>query len=134
MRAQSRRLGATPAAALPMTLASPGTAAFAQPSRTDSAPRPTVTEPADAGALTLQLADKATRTVRLSPGTWRDVSQGTVIRGPKDLKGYGTPLGVTPTFVNLKAKGADKAASGVNVNYPGERIQAFFGGFSVTAP
>ncbi|MFF0396006.1 TIM-barrel domain-containing protein [Streptomyces sp. NPDC005248] len=56
-----------------------------------------------------QVADKATRTVHLPPGTWYDVNQGTVIHGPKDLKGYGAPLGVTPAFVNLKAPGADKA-------------------------
>ncbi|WP_030978568.1 TIM-barrel domain-containing protein [Streptomyces sp. NRRL S-1824] len=56
-----------------------------------------------------QVADKATRTVHLPPGTWYDVNQGTVIRGPKDLKGYGAPLGVTPAFVGLKAPGADKA-------------------------
>ncbi|MFF5277579.1 TIM-barrel domain-containing protein [Streptomyces sp. NPDC000133] len=56
-----------------------------------------------------QVADKATRTVHLPPGTWYDVNQGTVIRGPKDLKGYGAPLGVTPAFVDLKAPGADKA-------------------------
>jgi alpha-glucosidase (family GH31 glycosyl hydrolase) len=56
-----------------------------------------------------QLGDKATRTVHLPPGVWYDVNHGTVIRGPKTLKGYGAPLGVTPAFVNLKAKGADKA-------------------------
>lgn len=51
----------------------------------------------------------ATRSVHLPPGTWYDVNQGTVIRGPKTLKGYAAPLGVTPAFVNLKAKGAAKA-------------------------
>jgi hypothetical protein len=56
-----------------------------------------------------KLSSGATRSVHLPPGTWYDVNQGTVIRGPKTLKGYAAPLGVTPAFVNLKAKGADKA-------------------------
>ncbi|WP_413804737.1 TIM-barrel domain-containing protein [Streptomyces sp. OE57] len=56
-----------------------------------------------------KLSTGATRTVHLPPGTWYDVNQGTVIRGPKTLKGYAAPLGVTPAFVNLKAKGAAKA-------------------------
>ncbi|MDX2521190.1 glycoside hydrolase family 31 protein [Streptomyces stelliscabiei] len=63
-----------------------------------------------------QVADRATRTVHLPPGTWYDVNQGTVIRGPKDLKGYGAPLGVAPAFVNLKAKGADKALRALRGN------------------
>ncbi|NEC85296.1 TIM-barrel domain-containing protein [Streptomyces sp. SID12501] len=56
-----------------------------------------------------KLSSGATRSVHLPPGTWYDVNQGTVIRGPKNLKGYAAPLGVTPAFVNLKAKGAAKA-------------------------
>ncbi|MFJ9379538.1 TIM-barrel domain-containing protein [Streptomyces sp. NPDC101455] len=56
-----------------------------------------------------KLASSASRTVHLPPGTWYDVNHGTVIRGPATLKGYGAPLGVTPTFVNVKAKGAAKA-------------------------
>lgn len=56
-----------------------------------------------------KLSTGATRTVHLPPGTWYDVNQGTVIRGPKTLKGYAAPLGVTPAFVSLKAKGAAKA-------------------------
>ena len=56
-----------------------------------------------------QLADRSTRTVHLPPGVWYDVNHGTVIHGPKTLKGYGAPLGVTPAFVNLKARGAGKA-------------------------
>lgn len=56
-----------------------------------------------------KLSTGATRSVHLPPGTWYDVNQGTVIRGPKTLKGYAAPLGVTPAFVNLKAEGADKA-------------------------
>ena len=56
-----------------------------------------------------KLSTGATRAVHLPPGTWYDVNQGTVIRGPKTLKGYAAPLGVTPAFVNLKAKGAAKA-------------------------
>ncbi|MDX3694399.1 glycoside hydrolase family 31 protein [Streptomyces europaeiscabiei] len=56
-----------------------------------------------------KLSTGATRSVHLPPGTWYDVNQGTVIRGPRTLKGYAAPLGVTPAFVNLKAKGAAKA-------------------------
>ncbi|GAB2965851.1 hypothetical protein GCM10023080_029480 [Streptomyces pseudoechinosporeus] len=56
-----------------------------------------------------KLSTGVTRSVHLPPGTWYDVNQGTVIRGPKTLKGYAAPLGVTPAFVNLKAKGAAKA-------------------------
>ncbi|WP_055489947.1 glycoside hydrolase family 31 protein [Streptomyces sp. TP-A0356] len=56
-----------------------------------------------------QLGDRATRTVHLPPGEWYDVRHGTVIRGPRTLTGYGTPLGVAPDFVNVRAKGADKA-------------------------
>ncbi|MGW2640633.1 TIM-barrel domain-containing protein [Streptomyces sp. NPDC001348] len=56
-----------------------------------------------------KLSTGATRSVHLPPGTWYDVNQGTVIRGPRTLKGYAAPLGVTPAFVDLKAKGAAKA-------------------------
>ncbi|MGP4005116.1 TIM-barrel domain-containing protein [Streptomyces sp. 4N124] len=56
-----------------------------------------------------QLSAGGHRTVHLPSGTWYDVNHGTVIRGPKTLTGYPTPLGVTPAFVNLKAKGAAKA-------------------------
>ncbi|WP_413804733.1 TIM-barrel domain-containing protein [Streptomyces sp. OE57] len=56
-----------------------------------------------------QLGEGAARDVFLPSGTWRDVTGGTVVRGPVTLKGYAAPLGVTPAFVNLKAKGAAKA-------------------------
>lgn len=56
-----------------------------------------------------KLSSGATRSVHLPPGTWYDVNQGTVIRGPRTLKGYAAPLGVTPAFVDLKAEGAAKA-------------------------
>ncbi|MGI5192593.1 glycoside hydrolase family 31 protein [Streptomyces sp. CA-288835] len=56
-----------------------------------------------------KLDEGTTRDVFLPTGTWRDVTDGEVVRGPVTLKGYATPLGVTPAFVNLKAKGATKA-------------------------
>ncbi|MET8243011.1 glycoside hydrolase family 31 protein [Streptomyces sp. NPDC005202] len=56
-----------------------------------------------------QLTDGASRTVHLPPGVWYDVQHGTVSHGPKTVTGYDTPLGVTPAFVNLRAKGAAKA-------------------------
>ncbi|MER5547354.1 glycoside hydrolase family 31 protein [Streptomyces sp. NPDC002589] len=56
-----------------------------------------------------QLTDRATRTVHLPPGVWYDVHHGTVIHGPRTLPGYATPLGVTPAFVNLGARGATQA-------------------------
>nr|WP_229925101.1 glycoside hydrolase family 31 protein [Streptomyces sulfonofaciens] len=56
-----------------------------------------------------ELAAGATRAVHLPPGTWYDVNQGTVIRGPRTLKDYAAPLGVTPAFVHLGAEGAAKA-------------------------
>ncbi|MBW8738775.1 MAG: alpha-galactosidase [Streptomyces turgidiscabies] len=56
-----------------------------------------------------KLSAGATRSVHLPPGIWYDVNQGTVIPGPRTLKGYAAPLGVTPAFVNLKATGAAKA-------------------------
>ena len=55
------------------------------------------------------LSSGASAPSHLPTGNWIDVNHGTVIRGPKTLKGYPAPLGVTPAFVNLKAKGADKA-------------------------
>lgn len=55
------------------------------------------------------LTNKTSRTVYLPAGAWYDVNHGTVIHGPRTLTGYGAPLGVTPAFVNLKAKGAGKA-------------------------
>ncbi|MGW3109133.1 TIM-barrel domain-containing protein [Streptomyces sp. NPDC001100] len=56
-----------------------------------------------------KLGSGATRTVYLPSGAWYDVNQGTVIHGPATLKGYAAPLGVTPSFVKLGAKGALKA-------------------------
>jgi alpha-glucosidase (family GH31 glycosyl hydrolase) len=56
-----------------------------------------------------KLDEGSTRDVFLPSGTWRDVTNGKVVRGPVTLKGYAAPLGVTPAFVNLKAKGATKA-------------------------
>ncbi|MER7690325.1 TIM-barrel domain-containing protein [Streptomyces sp. NPDC097610] len=56
-----------------------------------------------------KLGSGATRTVYLPSGDWYDVNHGTVIHGPATLKGYSSPLGVTPAFVKLGAKGALKA-------------------------
>ncbi|WP_326671062.1 TIM-barrel domain-containing protein [Streptomyces canus] len=56
-----------------------------------------------------KLDEGTTRDVFLPTGTWRDVTSGKVVRGPVTLKGYAAPLGVTPAFVNLKAKGATEA-------------------------
>ncbi|MGW2640636.1 glycoside hydrolase family 31 protein [Streptomyces sp. NPDC001348] len=56
-----------------------------------------------------KLDEGTTRDVFLPTGTWRDVTGGKVVRGPVTLKGYAAPLGVTPAFVNLKAKGAARA-------------------------
>ncbi|HEY4460009.1 MAG TPA: glycoside hydrolase family 31 protein [Pseudonocardiaceae bacterium] len=56
-----------------------------------------------------QLTDAATRNVYLPAGTWFDVNHNKVIHGPKTLAGYGTPLEVTPTFVNMTAPGARQA-------------------------
>ncbi|MEU6809713.1 glycoside hydrolase family 31 protein [Streptomyces sp. NPDC046831] len=56
-----------------------------------------------------QLADRTARTVHLPAGRWHDVHRGTVVRGPRTLTGYATPLGVTPVFVRSGAPGADKA-------------------------
>ncbi|GLV77111.1 glycoside hydrolase [Streptomyces hygroscopicus subsp. hygroscopicus] len=56
-----------------------------------------------------QLGAGATRTVHLPPGAWYDVNRGTVVRGPRTLGGYPAPLGVTPAFVRLGAKGAAQA-------------------------
>ncbi|MFI1163402.1 glycoside hydrolase family 31 protein [Streptomyces sp. NPDC020801] len=55
-----------------------------------------------------QLTDATTRAVHLPPGTWYDVAHGKVIRGGRTLTSYATPLDVTPVFVNLRAKGADR--------------------------
>ncbi|MEV5954753.1 TIM-barrel domain-containing protein [Streptomyces sp. NPDC051987] len=55
------------------------------------------------------LAAGTTRTVHLPSGTWYDVNHGTLLHGPATLKGYAAPLGVTPAFVRLGAKGALKA-------------------------
>ncbi|WP_405547384.1 glycoside hydrolase family 31 protein [Streptomyces phaeochromogenes] len=56
-----------------------------------------------------KLDEGTTRDVFLPSGTWRDVTNGKVVRGPVTLKGYAALLGVTPAFVNLKAEGATKA-------------------------
>lgn len=56
-----------------------------------------------------QLGDGATRTIHLPAGTWKDVANGKVLRGPRTLTDYATPLGVSPVFVKLGAPGAEKA-------------------------
>nr|WP_316740139.1 glycoside hydrolase family 31 protein [Streptomyces sp. MK7] len=56
-----------------------------------------------------QLTDAPTRSVHLPPGTWYDVAHGRAVRGGRTLTSYATPLGTTPVFVKLGAKGADKA-------------------------
>lgn len=56
-----------------------------------------------------QLADAPTRSVHLPPGTWYDVTRDRTLQGPRTIRSYATPLGVTPVFVRLGAKGADKA-------------------------
>ncbi|MFF2937557.1 glycoside hydrolase family 31 protein [Streptomyces mirabilis] len=56
-----------------------------------------------------KLDEGTTRDVFLPSGVWRDVSRGSVLRGPATLRAYAAPLGVTPAFVNLRAKGAAKA-------------------------
>ncbi|WP_371673039.1 glycosyl hydrolase family 31 [Streptomyces sp. NBC_00289] len=56
-----------------------------------------------------KLDEGTTRDVFLPTGTWRDVINRKVVRGPVTLKAYAAPLGVTPAFVNLKAEGATKA-------------------------
>jgi len=50
-----------------------------------------------------------TREVYLPAGRWYDANHGAVIKGPRRLEGYGAPLGVTPTFVRLGARGANDA-------------------------
>ncbi|QOV34244.1 alpha-galactosidase [Streptomyces ferrugineus] len=55
------------------------------------------------------LTASASRDIHLPPGTWYDVSRGRTIKGPATLESYPTPLAVTPAFVNLRAKGADRA-------------------------
>lgn len=65
-----------------------------------------------------QLTDANTRDVYLPRGTWFDVNHDTVVRGPKTLVGYGTPLDVTPTFVNLAAPGAQQAIAGLTRTVP----------------
>lgn len=56
-----------------------------------------------------QLGDATTRAVHLPPGTWYDVAHGRAVRGGRTLTSYATPLGTTPVFVKLGAKGAAKA-------------------------
>lgn len=56
-----------------------------------------------------QLTDAPTRSVHLPPGTWYDVTHGRTLQGPRTIRSYATPLGVTPVFVRAGAKGADKA-------------------------
>jgi alpha-glucosidase (family GH31 glycosyl hydrolase) len=50
-----------------------------------------------------------TRDVYLPEGRWLDVNHSAVINGPRLLRGYGAPLGVSPAFVRLGAKGAGDA-------------------------
>ena len=82
------------------------------------------------------------RDIVLPAATWLDVNHGTVIKGPTTLTGYPAPLGVTPVFVRLGARGADKAiaalrrthvpaASAVNANRPGAITAAVFDQFTV---
>ncbi|WP_234425569.1 glycoside hydrolase family 31 protein [Streptomyces kebangsaanensis] len=56
-----------------------------------------------------QLTNAATRPVHLPPGTWYDVTRAQTLQGPRTIRSYATPLGVTPVFVKLGARGADKA-------------------------
>ncbi|MEU6404693.1 glycoside hydrolase family 31 protein [Streptomyces sp. NPDC046985] len=56
-----------------------------------------------------QLTDAPTRSIHLPPGAWYDVAHARILRGAQTLKSYATPLGATPAFINLKAKGASKA-------------------------
>ncbi|MFV8182363.1 glycoside hydrolase family 31 protein [Streptomyces sp. AF1B] len=63
--------------------------------------------PAVLSAPNLTSAD--TRDIHLPPGRWYDVNRHTTIKGPTTLKAYAAPLGVTPAFVNLHAKGAVEA-------------------------
>ncbi|MFB9635085.1 glycoside hydrolase family 31 protein [Streptomyces spiralis] len=56
-----------------------------------------------------QLTDAPTRSVHLPPGTWYDVAHRKVVHGGRTLTSYATPLGTTPVFVKLGAKGSDKA-------------------------
>ncbi len=49
------------------------------------------------------------RDVYLPAGRWYDVNRGSVIKGPRRLAGYAAPLGVSPAFVRLGAKGAGDA-------------------------
>lgn len=56
-----------------------------------------------------QLTDAPTRSIHLPPGTWYDVAHGRAVHGGRTLTSYATPLGTTPVFVKLGAKGADKA-------------------------
>lgn len=55
------------------------------------------------------LAPGDRRDVFLPSGTWYDVNHRTTIRGPRTLRGYAAPLGVTPAFVDLRAAGAATA-------------------------
>ncbi|MFE0022261.1 TIM-barrel domain-containing protein [Amycolatopsis sp. NPDC059021] len=56
-----------------------------------------------------QLGAGTSRDVVLPSGLWFDVTKKRVVHGGTTLTGYATPLGVTPTFVNLLAPGAAKA-------------------------
>ncbi|MGP3983186.1 TIM-barrel domain-containing protein [Streptomyces sp. KR80] len=60
------------------------------------------------------LGPGTTRDIHLPPGIWYDVNRGTTIHGPANLEGYQVPLGVTPAFVNLKAKGAGKVVKALS--------------------
>ena len=63
--------------------------------------------PAVLAAPVVETGDK--RDVYLPAGRWYDVNRRSVIKGPRRLAGYPAPLGVSPTFVRLGAKGAGDA-------------------------
>jgi alpha-glucosidase (family GH31 glycosyl hydrolase) len=47
--------------------------------------------------------------VYLPAGRWYDATYGRVIKGPRRLEGYSTPLAAAPAFVRLGARGAEAA-------------------------
>jgi alpha-glucosidase (family GH31 glycosyl hydrolase) len=113
---------------------------FAGDGRLDSISDEWMLGPAVLAAPMLGAGDH--RDIVLPAATWLDVNHGTVIKGPTTLTGYPAPLGVTPVFVRLGARGADKAiaalrrthvpaASAVNANRPGAITAAVFDQFTV---
>jgi hypothetical protein len=55
----------------------------------------------------------------LPSGAWRDVRRGVIVHGPTTLTDHPAPLGVTPVFVDLGAKGAAKALAALRPNGEG---------------